>query len=172
MQTSKQIAISSVLVLSLSVINLSGCALFQNMAQTSLQDPWKTVETVIGVVNTAIEIGRVIFNQLSPLLTDGDRRDTQDKFDAAVLIIVQAQTTARNAVRIWEDTAGSEEPDLGKVVGDIIIAAQGLEELIDAVRSFGASVPTRRALMNDPAYATFKDQMEHVRSLGLRAKAL
>ena len=141
------------------VMSLSGCATFGNAFQA---DPWRTVETVVGGVETAISIGKIIFDKLLPFIAPEQKEAAQEKFDAAVLIIKNAETVARLSISSVSNATG-EKPDVGKAIGDLAVAASALQEVIDQIKVLASSIPEKRARLADPTYQLFTRQVELVK---------
>jgi len=118
-------------VLMLSVA-MTACS--SNWWSNFAKDPVAQVQTVENVAQTTVQTAIFVFNQLKPLLPPADAAALETAFTQAQATLAHAITALNDGLQAAVE-AQQPNPDLSKLIGDVIDAVNNIVAIIDQYKA-------------------------------------
>jgi len=144
----------SILLASLMMVfTVAGCgsAWWQNFKS----DPVAQTNSVIQSTQIVLALADVVFQQVKVNIPAAKQELAQQKYDSAVVIASKALTAVRDFIVTAAD-AKQDKPDMTKVIADLKAAVEGVQAVINEVRSMVSvpvAVPPPAGVAGAPAVA-------------------
>lgn len=132
------------------IFTVAGCgsAWWQNFKS----DPVAQTNSVIQSTQIVLALSDVVFQQVKFNIPANKQAIAQQKYDSAVIIATKALTSVRDFLQTAAD-AKQDKPDMTKVIADLKAAVEGVQAVINEVRSM-VSAPVMVAIPSGTAGAT------------------
>jgi len=129
-------------------VALTFCGLMTGCSPTWFQDfktdPVKQTDIVLNSAASIERIANVVFSQLVPMLPADKQAIFQAKFDGSVVALNKAMDSVRSAVKAAAN-AQVENPDLSKVIADVVAAVNDIKSVVEEVRGLLKTPPVATA---------------------------
>jgi hypothetical protein len=130
------------------LVALTFCGLMTGCSPTWFQDfktdPVKQTDIVLNSAASIERIANVVFGQLVPMLPADKQAIFQAKFDGSVVALNKAMDAVRSAVKAAAN-AQVENPDLSKVIADVLAAVNDIKSVVEEVRGLLKTPPVAAA---------------------------
>jgi uncharacterized lipoprotein YmbA len=140
---------SMLLVSLMMIFAVSGCG--SSWWQNFKSDPVAQTNAVIQSTQIVLALADVVFQQVKVNIPADKQVVVQQKYDSAVVIATRSLISVRDFLQTAAD-AKQDKPDMSKVLADLKAAVEGVQAVINEVRSM-ASVPTPAAVSTGVAGA-------------------
>lgn len=144
---------------------LSVCGLMAGCSPTWFQDfktdPVTQTDNLLNSVASIQQVAIVVFGQLKPFLPANHQPTFQSKFDGSLVALNKAMAAVRSAVRAAAE-AKEPNPDLSKVIADVVAAVEGIKGVIDEVRTLVKTPPVAAAPGVTPAPVLTQDPAGYI----------
>lgn len=103
-------------------------------------DPVKQTDVVLDSAASIEQVAIVVFNQFKPLLPADKQAVFQSKFDGSIVALNTAMDAVRAAVKAAAE-AQVANPDLTKVIADVVTAIDSVKSVVEEVRGLLKTPP-------------------------------